>query len=345
MKVMLVSPLPPPSGGMARWTQLYLTECTKQGIEVNVVNTSLSEKRSKHKNRSFSFVDELSRTFRIVKDFRSCVVSFHPDIIHICSPCSRYGLFRDYICVVLARKLPVIFHCHCNIEDQAFTRLSKCILRRIVLKSKRIIVLNNSSKNVIDKMQENKAILIPNFIEDRMVSAYHVISPFIKRLLYVGHVKIKKGISEIFFVANVYKDIEFVIVGPVQELPDDMEQPRNVIFTGEVTHDNLSLYYEQADAFIFPSHTEGFANVMLEAMASGLPIVSTDVGANRDMIEEKGGIIIPPKNREAFVSAIAQLESPDLRMKMSVWNINKVRSNYTLSRVIQIIKRLYEEEV
>lgn len=345
MKILLVSPLPPPSGGMARWTQLYLSECSKHEIDVTVVNSNLSAKRARSKKRSFNYIDEVKRARRIIKDIKKSIRLDRPDIIHICSPCSRYGLIRDLFCLKYAKNIPVIFHCHCNIEDQASSKLSRIILRRIVLRSKKVIVLNRDSKKIIDIIEDNKAILIPNFIEDSNVRSEHTISRRLKSVVYVGHVKIKKGINEIFMAASKSKDIEFIVVGPIQELPEGIKQPSNVMLTGEVNHDQVASFMEKADVFLFPSYTEGFANVMLEAMASGLPIIASDVGANKELIEDQGGIIVPPKEYEPIISALAVLEDPKIRSEMSYWNIEKVRSHYTLSKVIPIIKRCYEVSV
>ena len=341
MKVLLVSPIPPPSGGIARWTQLYLSACSNYGIEATLVNTNISAKRASDQTRSYTLIDEIKRSFSIVKNVYASMYAKKPDLAHICSPCSRYGLFRDLLIIRACKKIPVVFHCHCNIEDQARTKISRFVLRIIVQKSKTVIVLTDDSTKVIDDIEENKAIIVPNFIEDEKVFPNHEISQHLKTIIYVGHVKIKKGITEIFSVANKCENKEFIVVGPVQELPENIKQPNNVILTGEITHDQVASYMKQADAFLFPSYTEGFANVMLEAMGSGLPIIASDVGANKDMIESQGGIIVPPKNWEAIVSALTEMEDPEVRRKMSEWNLEKVRSYYTLSKVIPVINRCY----
>ena len=344
MRIGLLSPLPPPSGGMARWTELYLSECNKNGLTVSVINTNISAKRAGHKDRSFGVYDEVLRSKRIVSDFRKKIRQESIDVVHICSPCSRFGLLRDWICVLMAKEIPVFFHCHCNIEDQAKTRISKFILGRIVNRSQKVIVLNDSSKRVIDRIELNKAVLIPNFIEDNKIKTEHSISQSVEKVVYVGHVKIKKGIKEIYGVARRTPQIRFDIIGPVQELPENQEKPNNVNLVGEVPHDQVSIFLEQADIFLFPSYTEGFANVMLEAMAEGLPIIASDVGANKNMIEDKGGIIVPVKDEDAIYNALKAMDDPCLRRQMSSWNISKVRSQYTLSSVIPAFIACYVGE-
>lgn len=344
MKVLLVSPLPPPSGGMTRWTQLYVDGVDKQKINLFIVNTSISKKRSANINRSYYIFDELSRFCSIISEFRKGINEFKPDIIHICSPCSNYGLIRDYICVLSSKKTPVIFHCHCNITDQVTNWIGNLIFKRIVKKCKKIFVLNNSSKNHIESLVNNKAVLVPNFIDNSMIIKRNNVRKIIENVVFVGHVKKRKGIAEIYQVAKELPNIIFNIYGPIMELPDGTK-PDNIVLHGEISHDKVLDALLNADVFIFPSYTEGFANVMLEAMAAGLPIIATNVGANRDMIENNGGIIVDTQNSKQIVEALYRMASPTVRLHMSNWNINKLEKAYTMNKVISLIEQQYLEIV
>lgn len=343
MKVLLVSPLPPPSGGMARWTQLFNEGCKLSDIDVKVINTSISNKRAEQKDRKFLFGDEVRRAYRILKELKFEKANYAPDIIHICSPCSRVGLFRDYFCMRLAKETPVVFHCHCNIEDQARTAISKVILNKIIYMSKKVFVLNLSSKKFVDAFVKNKAVLMPNFIQEKKEETEYKVRENIHKIIYVGHVKKRKGIKEIYQVAHKFPKIEFEVAGPVQETPEDIQKPLNVNLLGEIRHDDVVKKLNDSDIFFFPSYTEGFANVMLEAMSVGIPIIATDVGANKDMIEDCGGIIVPVGDVEAMSQAIFELKSKEKRKKMSIWNIDKVKGAYSLDKVMKKIKLQYEE--
>ncbi len=341
MKILLVSPLPPPSGGMARWTQMYLDKCQQMGITVELVNSCVSVARANRISRSFSWFDEIKRTWNIIQELRRARKRFKPDIIHLCSPCTKWGLMRDYLCVQVAGDTPLVFHCHCNIVDQATTRLSQWILKRIVAKSQSFWLLNSFSYKWAEKFIPSKIKLVPNFITlEREYNAE--IRKQLKRIIYVGHVRYSKGIQEIYKVAEACAGIEFQVVGPAQQLPSE-PKPDNVVLLGEVPHVQVSELLRKADVFFFPSHTEGFANVMLEAMAAGLPIIATDVGANRDMIENKGGIIVPVGNYAEMIAAIEKLQDAALRQQMSAWNIQKVHNNYMTEKVMQQMKTYYEE--
>jgi glycosyltransferase involved in cell wall biosynthesis len=81
---------------------------------------------------------------------------------------------------------------------------------------------------------------------------------------------------------------------------------------------NVKDAYLTFDVFVLSSHNEGFANAIVEAMASGLPVIATDVGGAREAIEEgRTGYVVPTHNPEALVEHVARLlTDPDLRSKM-----------------------------
>lgn len=344
MKVLLVSPVPPPSGGMARWTQLYVAGIENHDLSVRVVNTNISKKRSVSKNRRLSLFDEFSRSCRITSEFKKVIKEFSPDIVHFCSPCSNLGMLRDMACIMSSKKIPVVFHCHCNIADHTTNALGRYLFRKIVKSSKRVFVLNRASLDFVETIEKDKAVLIPNFIEDDKISSQHFIRERIENAVFVGHVKKKKGICELYQVAREMPDIVFNIYGQIMELPDE-PTPANIVLHGEVAHEAISEVLSDADVFVFPSHTEGFANVMLESMAAGLPVIATDVGANRDMIEDKGGIIVDLHNSRQIAEALIKMDSPTERSSMSEWNIKKAKMVYTSSKVIELLENQYLEIV
>jgi glycosyltransferase involved in cell wall biosynthesis len=89
-------------------------------------------------------------------------------------------------------------------------------------------------------------------------------------------------------------------------------------FLGHLNHEDLSILYASADVFFFPSVTETFGNVVLEAMASGLPAVIANGGGSKDFIVEGvNGYLCPPEDTEQYLIRIKSLlEDDDLRKKM-----------------------------
>ena len=96
------------------------------------------------------------------------------------------------------------------------------------------------------------------------------------------------------------------------------------------------------DVYILPSYTEGFPLGVLEAMSCGLPVIATDVGAISDMIGNEGGILIKPKSSKEIVDALEKISSQDIREKMSIFNINKVKNEYLINVVMNKFINIYE---
>ncbi|HXM88454.1 MAG TPA: glycosyltransferase, partial [Candidatus Acidoferrum sp.] len=100
-----------------------------------------------------------------------------------------------------------------------------------------------------------------------------------------------------------------------------------------------------SDAFAMPSLKEGLGVAALEAMASGLPVIASDVGGLREVVEDdRTGIIVPPANPEKIASAIKRLaESPELRTQMSAAARARVVENYSMEQMAARTLALYRE--
>jgi len=78
-------------------------------------------------------------------------------------------------------------------------------------------------------------------------------------------------------------------------------------FVGRLEGRALSEFYASADIFVFPSATDTFGNVLLEAMASGVPVIGADVGPTREILAHGGGIVVPKGDAGALAQAIEAL--------------------------------------
>ena len=119
----------------------------------------------------------------------------------------------------------------------------------------------------------------------------------------------------------------------------------NVVLAGTIEHDEVSKEMKDADVFMFLSRFsgEGFSNALAEAMAAGLPCIVTDWASNKDMIEDRGGIVVPINDVEEAIQAVKDIQNYDLRLSASRFNINKVKECYVDDKVIRKYVKSYEE--
>lgn len=119
---------------------------------------------------------------------------------------------------------------------------------------------------------------------------------------------------------------------------------RNTEFLGRIPNARLPVYYNQADMFVLPSCAEGMSNVVLEAMACGLPVIATSVGGNPELVEnEETGLLVPPENVEALCDSFKKLLSDKkLRERMGSLGRKKVEEYFTWDRIAGEYLKLYE---
>lgn len=107
--------------------------------------------------------------------------------------------------------------------------------------------------------------------------------------------------------------------------------------------DPLPLYHA-ADLYCLPSYREGFPNTVLEAMACGLPAITTDVPGCRETVDDGvQGLKIPARNADALIDAIDRLiEQPEVRERMGEKSREKVCTEFSVQKVVEQYLTLYE---
>lgn len=342
LKILLISPLPPPAGGIATWTKLFSNSEIAQKNNVDIVNTAIKGKRVNKLGKK-NILDELKRFASIYFSLKNELKNDY-DIVHINSSCSTLGMIRDYMCLQKAKKSKskVIIHFHCDTSYMVKGKFSEFIFRKICNKVDQIFCLNRPSEHHIKRISNKTGIKIPNFIDIRNVNfSKNEVSERIENIIFVGHVIKSKGCIDFISVAKQMPSINFKLIGKESEEFQSIEKPRNIQCYGEISKEEVINEMVLADLLLFPTYTEGFPNVILEAMVSGLPIISTPVGAIPEIIEDKGGKIIEVGNIEGFIKAIEELQEPMIRGEMSIWNKEKVKKTYELELVMKQIFKEY----
>ncbi len=346
MKVAILAPLPPPPGGIASWMKRMLKAQLKNGWEIVHIDESGTGKRKVFSAASKrNFLDEFKRSKRIWKDLKNALKDPDIKVVHSCIPSSNFAMMREYICARITKKRgrKFIIHYRCTISAYTKGKIGYFIFKKITDLADVAMVLNSDSKETVEKHSKTKALIIPNFVNANDVSkkGEKEISDTVTTTLFVGGVVPKKGCNQLLDAAKHFPDITFRLVGNVGTEFNDI--PENFILTGERTKAEVEEEMKNADLFIFPSWSEGFSNALAEAMAKGLPCIATNLSANCDMLQNKGGVIIPVNDSEALINAVGKLkDDKELRKSMSDFNIDKVSTYYTDKAVLDQYVDVYE---
>lgn len=138
--------------------------------------------------------------------------------------------------------------------------------------------------------------------------------PSERLLLYVGRLAPEKGIERLKAVLREVSGTRLAIVGdgPARPSLERAFTGTPTVFTGLLHGEDLAAAYASADAFLFPSTTETLGIAMLEALASGLPVVAARSGASGEVVSEgESGLFYEPSSPATLVAAVRRLCSDD----------------------------------
>ena len=143
-------------------------------------------------------------------------------------------------------------------------------------------------------------------------------------ILYLGWVIKTKGVEELLLAFSLFNkkhnnQYSLELVGPgmdkyISELKASYPVA-GVKISGEFSHDEAMKKLARARMLVLPSYTEGFPNVILEAMAMGKCIVATEVGAIPEMLQDHAGILIKPQSVDSIIDGLELTEDYEIRQK------------------------------
>lgn len=121
-----------------------------------------------------------------------------------------------------------------------------------------------------------------------------------------------------------------------------------IIHKGTLEHNLLPKYLNCADAFVLPTQSEGCCNAIVEALAIGLPVISSEGAFNDDILDENNSIRVNPNDVDAIADAIKKLkDNPELRKKMSEYSLAR-HEEYSIEgrakRILDFIQRKVSEK-
>ncbi len=358
MKVCLVIPLPPPYGGITNWSVMlsnYLDERCSQKIQYKIIPQSIcsrsdAEGRTLFERIYFSGLGTIKTAFHL----RSYIRKERPDVVHITST-GALGLIRDSILVRVARKydVPSVWHIHMGRVPMLAkaNSLEWRVLRKTALKFSNVWVLDRRTQQTFQTFLPKEVVhCVPNpirfdvFEKERQTRKE-------KQVVFVGWVVKEKGVEELLSawrtVVEKFPEYSLKLIGPcTEEYKKYLQQSfsmRKVALLGKLEHSDALKEIAKSSLLVLPSYSEGFPNVILEAMALKTPVLATDVGAVSDVLSRECGVIVAPKNvEELSVKTTMLLSDYDLRRQISENAFNKGRNEYDIKAVVQRYLELWQ---
>ena len=319
---------------------LQLRSSLAREFELHVVDTSKRQLRWAVENPTWKTPLYFARDFsRLVR----ALVRVRPDVVLVHAT-SSLSFLRDGVFMVTARLAgaKVICHYHGTVHERfpsCETRSGRAIGRFLMSAAHRVIVLGPTcQRRMGEAWKRDDLAWAPNMSDVALFRNMpaDTPAPWLARgdraVLFVGRLSAPKGVYDLFDaiprVIERHPEVNFVLVGVAES--EAMEpviraeakrrgiSPR-ITFLGSLDGHKKAAAFVTSQMIVVPSWTEGFPLVIPEAMAAGLPVISTAVGAIPDFVTDgEDGFLIAPKDPQALADRICRLlDDEGLRRRIS----------------------------
>jgi glycosyltransferase involved in cell wall biosynthesis len=309
-----------------------------------------------------------SRFYRVINHIQSICKLLVKDksikIIHINSSYDSKGILRDSLFIIISflfRK-KIVLQIHSSINSHQSPNIVDRIARFDFNLCDKVLIYSVEDKKKIENMiAEEKIEIFPNAIrvddfthEDKTYKNDLSIPDEGKIVLFVSRLIEDKGVYDLIDsipkVLEEYNNVFFLFAGDGPE-KEGMKSSckekgieKAVRFTGHIGNKNLIKAFTCADIFVLPTyHAEGMPMVILQALATGLPIISTRFGAIPDIIKDGiNGFLIEPHAPEQISERILfLLRKEGLKSRMKKENIQLAKKEFDTEIVLNKLEQVY----
>lgn len=205
---------------------------------------------------------------------------------------------------------------------------------------------------------EERCVVVPNWIDVNSYAVCRKEQPVDDAVafIFIGMLVEQKGVYELIEAAGQIRiDLpraRWTVVGggpeldPLRRRASELGLSDQILFTGWATPEMVVEFLKRTDVLVLPTHTDAFPNVILEAMAAGLPVIATAVGGIPGFIRNgENGILVPPRDSLMLASAMSSLARDyELRKALSTAGIHYVShvhdSRLVLGRLAAVLSSL-----
>jgi glycosyltransferase involved in cell wall biosynthesis len=362
-KVLILSPFPPPFGGIASYADNLFKGLVEQKINVEKFDLSrFDHLRFSNPDQKRNYIRILNpRNFLfislIILDYFLFIIKilFKKNLVIHIHTSSFFGWWRSALFVAIARLFgkKTILHVH-NAIDRFYInesgKVGKFLIRLSLRLPDEIISLSDGIKKLLSSLTDVQITPIYNGVDTKkFLNQKEYSKPY--KMLFAGFVGQAKGVGDIMKAlkkANLSKkDILLTIMGGGDI--DEMKQLRNklgldgqVKFTGRISEDEKIAIFKSHHIFTLPSYGEGQPISILEGMASGMAILSTNVGSIPEIIKKENGKIVNPGDIDELARAITMFTFKSDLSDYGKINEKKAINKFSFSRVIRDNINIYQ---
>lgn len=256
------------------------------------------------------------------------------------------------------RGIPYVAHIHLDVDPSGpfgflLGPYKKFFLKRVLHSAAKVICLSESQKKLISAQYAlplEAIVVIPNGVAETYFVEKKTSKNTVPHLLFVGRLAAQKNLPLLIeAVAHMQERVVVDVVGD-GELREDLEaliqehRLENVKLHGRKAGSELLEFYRSADVFVLPSLKEGVSLAMLEALAAGLPLVTSDIPEIHEIVGECGVLIQDP-TPATYAKALDELVANKGKMqRLSALAVQKARS-FSWDKLLVSLEEVYEEVI
>ncbi len=249
---------------------------------------------------------------------RAALERFRPDVVHAHEPFApSTGFFAT-----IEASVPVVGVAHAYVERSILFEAFSRTFRRVWDRPAVWLAVSEAALSFLRRhiRPEAKARVVPNGVDvEPFRHAAPADLPPGRRMLFVGRLEPRKGfevaVQAFGLLAPEFPELRLIVAGDgpergaVSRLPPDVGQ--RVTMAGSVPHSHLPPYHAASEVFVAPSSgRESFGIVLVEAMASGVPVVASNIAGYREVVRDGvDGLLVPPNDPDSLAQAVRKVLS------------------------------------
>jgi glycosyltransferase involved in cell wall biosynthesis len=317
---------PPHLGGMENVVQELSANLASQGFPTRVVTSDIGKSSSLYCDNEI-FVDrlggnEIAGLPILWKLFPRLLFMKNVDVFHV--HIAQAGVPEVTLFTAWLRKKAIVMHFHLDVEPSGrfgflFVMYKKILLGATLRHTNKLIAFSREQSEFLQtryKVSSGRIDIVPNGISALFFSQNNKrendLNPDTLQLLYVGRLATQKRVDRLVDAMPMVKPkTHLTIVGDgtqrikLEERAKKLELD-NVTFVGRMPLDAVKKYHLVSDVFVLPSDREGMPLVLLEAMASGLPVIGSNVVGIRELVDNVGVLVDKP-SPQTFAAALNKM--------------------------------------